>query len=399
MFTNARPLRRSPAIIALGIATLLVTAASAATKDRFYQFGDDPIENPAIGISPTSDFGPFSVDSVAINMTTDFQDLSPAGGGPLYVNTNATSRPGSVAGEWGLGFDGVDDNLFRTNGGLGSPAIGDDEVTYGGNPNYAGITTRLIDGWVRPTNAALGRQDVVNDTAQFSIFISADDRWGFVEGATTTTSSTAVAFNTWTHVMHRTFTNTAAALYVNGVAVAATNNDYNTGAAAGNLVVGASTDQTTNFFQGQLDNFSIYVSGNNSTQTGGADWGAVNLAVDNDYIRQQLIGKPAGDVDLSGALGPSDVTTFVANWRTTKQVNGVTVGDLSTRTKGDLDIDGDVDLDDAFALHLALLGAGAGGLDFSLLGAGVPEPCSLVLVGCGLIGLIGFRRRRGCAWS
>jgi len=382
---------------ALLLLVTLATTASAATKDRFYQFGDDTVENPVLDQTPQTDFGALTADSAAIG-PNDFSDLSYATG-PVYVNTNALARPGSAAGEWGLTFNGTDNSLVRTNGSLGSPAIGDDEGAYAGNPNYTGITTRLMEGWVRPTNATLGRQDIVNDSTQFSIFISADDRWGFTHGGTTITSATNAAFNAWTHVMHQTFTNTAGVLLVNGVAVAATPNDYDAGfnpaTTAKNLTFGANVDQNANFFAGQLDNFSFYVAGNNSTQTNGANWGDVNLATDNDYIRQQMTGKPAGDANLDGVLNPTDVTWFVTNWLSTKQVNGVTVGDLTTRGKGDFDFNGVVNLDDAFTLHQALLGAGAGGLDFSLLGASVPEPGSLLLAACGGAALVcGSRRRR-----
>lgn len=383
------------------VATLLIllsaaASASAATKDRFYQFGDDTTENPQLGQVPQTDFGPFTGDSIALG-PNDFSDLSYAGS-PVYVNTNALGRPGSVAGEWGLTFNGTDASLIRGNGSLGSPAIGDDDGAYAGNPNFSNITTRMMEGWVRPTNAALGRQDIVNDSTQFSIFISADDRWGFTHGATTITSASTVAFNAWTHVMHRTFTNTAGVLLVNGVAVAATSNDYDAGfnpaTSAKNLTFGANVDQDANFFAGQLDNFSFYVAGNNSGVTNGANWGQVNLAVENDYIRQQLIGKPAGDANLDGVFNSTDVSWFVTNWLSTKQVGGVTVGDLTTRAKGDFDFNGVVNLDDAFILHQALLGAGAGGLDFSLLGANVPEPSCLLLAAFGVAAL-GMVRRRG----
>jgi hypothetical protein len=196
--------------------------------------------------------------------------------------------------------------------------------------------------------------------------------------------------------MHRTFTNASAVLYVNGVAVAGTTNAYNTTALAANIVFGASTDQSTNFFQGQLDNFAISVAGDNSATSGGKNYGTVNLATDNDFIRQTLVGKPAGDVDLSGSIGPNDVTVFVANWLKSKQVNGITVGDITTRALGDLNFNGIVDIDDAYILHHALVGAGAGALDASLLsgiGLSAPEPSSIVLALFSLAGVCGFVRR------
>ena len=394
-------------IVALLVCVVLATAGRAATKDRFYQFGDDTAagETPSLNANPTSTFGALTLDSATIpgGPGTDFQDLSYEGDGPKYTHTDTTSRPGAVSGEWGLNFDGVNDDLFISAGGLGSPAVGDNGATYAGL-DYTGITTRLIDGWVRPTNAAAGhRQDVVNDTSQFGIFISADNKWGFVEGTASVTSDTPVVFNQWTHVMHRTYTNDAGALYVNGVAVAATGTNYNAAPAAtaptADIVFGASaTDPRANFFQGQLDNFSILISGNNSTAASGNghDYGAVNVATDNDYIRQQLVGIQAGDVNLSGgAPNATDVSIFVAHWLNVRQVNGINVGgDLTSRMWGDFNLNGTVDIDDAYTLHAALVAAGAGGLDFRLLGSNVPEPSTLLLAAWALAALRGRRRRR-----
>jgi trimeric autotransporter adhesin len=385
----SRSVASTRALAALVVGMLMAAPLYAASLDRFYQFGDDAAEQPTNNMLPFSDYGVFTLDSQGTGVD-GFHDLTPAADGPLYTRTDATSRPGANATEWGLRFDGTNDFVFRANGGLGSPAVGDDDATYNGSVNYTGITTRLMGGWVRPTAAAGGqRRDIVNDTAQFGIFISGDNHWGFVNGVTTVTSTTPVALNAWTHVMHETYGNTAAVLLVNGIAVAATSNDYNAGAATGNITFGASTDTMSNYFQGDLDNFSIYVAGQ-----GAQNFGPADLATTNDYIRQQLIGIPNGDVDMNGVLDPVvDVNKFVANWHTTKVVNGVAVGDLDTRKNGDLDMDGDIDLDDAFALHQALLGMGAGGLDFSRLGAGVPEPSSFVMIiGAVIAASLGRRR-------
>ncbi len=160
------------------------------------------------------------------------------------------------------------------------------------------------------------------------------------------------------------------------------------------IVFGAGLNQTSNFFQGQLDDFVLGVAGNNTGQPGGRDYGAVNLANDNEFIKQNLVGVNAGDINRDGMLNNTDVNTFVTNWRRAQQVSGVTVGDLNSRLFGDLNMNGTVDIDDAYTLHFALRSAGVGaGLDFGLLGVSVPEPCSGVLA-VFAIAVAGMARRR-----
>jgi hypothetical protein len=184
---------------------------------------------------------------------------------------------------------------------------------------------------------------------------------------------------------------------VNGIAVAATPSGYSTAAQAAAdlpIVFAAGINQTSNFFAGQLDDFVIGVAGNNAGQPGGRDYGPVNLAIDNAFIRQNLGGVNAGDINRDGSVNSTDVNTFVANWRRAQQVNGVTVGDLNSRLFGDLNMNGTVDIDDAYTLHFALRSAGVGaGLDFGLLGVSVPEPSSLAIAALGLAA-VGMRRRR-----
>jgi hypothetical protein len=198
--------------------------------------------------------------------------------------------------------------------------------------------------------------------------------------------------------MHRTIgAGGGAALLVNGIAVAATPNGYATGAQAAAdlpIVFGAGLDKTSNFFAGQLDDFVLGVAGNNTGQPGGRNYGPLTPATDNGFIRQDLMGVNAGDINRDGAVNNTDVTTFVTNWRRAQQVNGVTVGDLNSRLFGDLNMNGTVDIDDAFTLHFALRAAGAGaGLDFGLLGVSVPEPGSLTLLACAAA-VMACRRRR-----
>jgi hypothetical protein len=405
MVTNQRFIAWSLTALALG--TLIVATTRAGTEDRLYRFGDDPQEAPTIGGTPNSPgigTGALTLDSKFFDTTffSDAMDLSFAGG-PTYfdADTGPLARPGATGpNSFGLQFNGTSDVLFRlavgtdataTPGSLGVPTQGDNAWTPGANgaPGYANITTRFIDGWVRPTGGAGTRRDIINDSARFAIFIGADNNWGFLNGTTTVATTTPATLNQWTHVMHRTFgAGGGAVLLVNGIAAAATPNGFATGNQAGSaldLVLGAGLNQTSNFFQGQLDDFVLGVAGNNAGQPGGRNYGALNLATDNAFIRQNLTGVNAGDINRDGAVNNTDVSTFVTNWRRSQQLNGVTVGDLNSRLFGDLNMNGTVDIDDAYTLHFALRSAGAGaGLDFSLLGVSVPEPSSFLLLTFGL---------------
>jgi hypothetical protein len=409
MVTQASFVRRSLMALAMGL--VVVASAQAGSADRTYLFGDDDLEAPTVGGTPSSPgigTGQLTLDSTFFNTVgfTDASDLSYTGG-PTYFNagSGALARPGAATGTFGLQFNGSSDNLFRDDRGLGVPAQADDNYVAGTNnaPGYGGgaITTRYIDGWVRPTTGAGTRRDVINDTARFGIFIGTDNNWGFRNGTTTVNTSTPAASNTWTHVMHHTFgAGGGAALLVNGIAVAATPNGYSTAAQPAAdlpIVFGAGLNKTSNFFAGQLDDFVLGVAGNNTGAAGGRNYGPLTLATDNAFIRQNLMGVNPGDINRDGTVNSTDVNTFVMNWRRSpKQVNGVTVGDLDTRLSGDLNMNGTVDIDDAFTLHFALRSAGvAAGLDFGLLGVSVPEPGSILLGAIGIVafGMAGRRRR------
>jgi hypothetical protein len=421
-------------LVALVAGSLLPAAADASYKDRFYQFGDDVTEHPSGNgtVAPISDFGNTSVDTIPnIAPGIDgFHDVTyntvvGASVAPKYVRTDSTTtnRPGAAATEWGLTFDGVDEALFidgtapaanQLTGGLGIPSSSDFDPKYENLINWTNISTRHMEGWVRPTGAAApGRQTVVSDTEQFQIFVSAPVSgvryWGMQHGDTVAndpdvvvTSEEAVEFDEWTHVMQRSFQGDAV-LYVNGLGVAHTTNNTDTSTEAANpanLVFGAGQNKTSEFFAGQLDNWNFYVSGDNATQTGppaGMDWGAVDLATENDFIRQTLeaAGNKLGDVNLDNSVDEDDVAVFIANWLSEKEINGFEFGDLETRMRGDFDFDGEVDLDDALVLRNGLLAAGSGAV-FDLSGLGsVPEPGSLVLLATGLAAVFGWRRRRG----
>ena len=118
--------------------------------------------------------------------------------------------------------------------------------------------------------------------------------------------------------------------------------------------------------------------------------GTFRAAVSNlvfDWIPTNGI---AGDVNQDGVLNNADIDAFVAGWRSTDLPLG-----REGYKKGDLNFDRQTDLADAFLLHQAFLGQGAGASLESLIGgAQVPEPATGVLCMIALIPVVAGRRRR-----
>ncbi len=382
--------------------------AHGSTVDRDYRLGDNSAlstENGAasavVGSGAGSDHSGFTLDHAGnLNVLATFQDLEPYGA-PTYVNVGGSglARPGAAAGSLGVTFDGVDDNLRGL--GFGNPTQGDDP--YQETISYNTLFTRSLQGWVRPTAAtpAGQRQRVVRDTFRFGVSIVADaqgaNHWAMntdgLTGGLEVTSAATVPLNQWSHVMHYA-DGAISALYVNGIVVTAkVGGYYGNGAtvAETSFVLGADVanegDVVTpsNFFKGAMDDFQVLVSGNNSSQTAGADYGAFNLGIDNQFVAQQglTIGDVTGDglVMGNGTGGANDdVKKFIDNFRYTQRVNGVVIGDLNTRTQhADLNFDGVTDLRDWYILASAHVDAGS--LDIASLMAShaVPEPSTLAL--------------------
>ena len=205
--------------------------------------------------------------------------------------------------------------------------------------------------------------------------------------------------------MQRTFDNDSVALYINGVAVSRFNADYEevTGGTGNlNMYVGAASGGSTNFFTGQVDDIKLHVAGIFTPQANPipVNWGAVNLATENDFIvsRNLVPGDVNGDGVVNGnGSGPAatdDVRFFIDHWLDQRTVNGFVMGDLTSRTTmGDLNFDGRTSLAD-WAMLRAAHGAGAS-LDLgALLGASIPEPSTMVVAGFALAVLGAFGRRR-----
>ena len=360
-------------------------------NDREYQFGDHPDEvtfatfGNVVGAAP----GGATYDSAGVPQTQTLHDLTPGGFPPLYVNVGPApgglARPGAPANNRGVQFSA--DGWLQGER-LGAPLTTDSSTggTAGGTLDYSGLYNRGFQLWVRPgTQATAAVQDVVLDTNQHGVRISATGFWVQRYNGADVTTTAPVAFNAWSHVMvarpYGLATPTGGSiLYVNGVAVGAAAGSYNA-AEDFFLTVGGSTGAApagTNLFTGVVDQLTMFVVGKTLN---GVDRGTFNFRTDNAFAAQPfamggLTANPA-DVNQDGSLTAADVTDFVDGWLTEKRVNGVRVGDMTTIRDGDLNFDGITDLADAHLLNQALLVATGQGLDFGLLP--VPEPSTAAM--------------------
>lgn len=408
------PVRRSRPVIYVAAMVLFLAARADAyvTLDRVYRLGDDDNDNgiPSSGVTVgnTTSTGD-TFDSEGSPGTGTLVDLTP-NGGPVYANV--TGRPQLAGSGLGIQFDGVND--FVTGFRLGEPASSvsstgstqnnpaNPSVDIVGTLDYSNLSDRGFQLWVRPAAAGQGTsQSVVLDTNQHGVSITENNRWALRYGGADTESDLAVTFDAWHHVMVvRPFgAQGGARMYVDGNAVAFDPGGYNAGDAT-YLTLGASTGDLADgvagnepgqdeFFTGTLDDFELFVLGLNAA----APYGRFNLQTDNSFIANTLTGMPLGDVNLDGSTNQTDADVFVDHWSETKTVNGMVLGDLESRSGGDFNFDGVIDIFDAVVLHQGLLAAGVGsGLDFgSLVRGEVPEPPAAIL-GLLLAGLCGGGR-------
>lgn len=413
-------------LAAVGVLLAAQVSMAAKSTDRRYEFGDGGSNSLQ--------------DSQFVNASQDKQDLSvPAGlGSPSFVNVSSTglNRPGANVGDNGAQFDGVNDALKgvplnRPDETAGPDFFGIGPLLFPFPYNYNQIITRGLQMWVYPDASALGteesptqRQGIVFDTrGAGGVSITADGKWTQSFASSDSDGSIGATFpvvgNQWVHVMQHIYhvsqpgfptplsnaRSYTGVVYVNGIAVSASNGTVFPGQLVGStlnptfvgeLVVGAQEIANDGFdplydhhFKGVIDDLQMYVYGDNSSDSGppaGQNYGTFDLFADNDWIADQVAALPGGqlktgDVNRDGDIDEGDVTAFVSGWKKEKRfegaVNEVLVGDWETWGWGDLNLDGQVNLTDAILLDESLSLAGfSGGLDFSLLGATVPEPAT-----------------------
>lgn len=384
-----RPTLLAPLAMAI-VVTLSASLGSAATNDREYKMGEDdngPI-TPGVTAVPG---GAGTFDSAGESEMDQLVDLIPSGG-PIYQSV--VGRPDGVGG-LGIEFNAASSQFLR-NFSLGLPqttwsAIGG---SHTGTLNYNGIVNRGMQFWVKPDIATA--QTLVMDTNQQGVRINSSGNFSMRYDGTDFNSTLAATPGNWYHVMVVTDVSLGTRMYVDGIAVAAAAGVYSFSDTSP-LVVGANTGGDENsfgggteeFFDGIIDDLSLFVIGENAA----VSYGGFDFATDNGYADYWLSGEP-GDIDNSGALGPSDKADFIAGWLSEKKVNGIRVGDLSTFAAGDLNFDGITDIFDLALMQNALTTAGFSAITAAEL-QGVPEPTSLVLLLFGAAALSPRRRYAG----
>jgi hypothetical protein len=405
--------RGLPAFVMAACVGLAASAHAAVHNDREYRMGDDLAEG-AVALNAVGSGNAFQTtfDSAG----PGFVDLSPTNG-PVYADVGPTglNRPGAAANSLGITFDGADDYLFGRR--FGNPATSRSSTLNfpvvnnegPGANDYAGLSNRGFQLWVRPTSTGLA-QNVVLDTNQHGLRINTANQWVMRYNNVDVASTEAVAFDAWTHAMvvrpnGSTAPSGGSILYINGEAVAAAAGNYNVNQNFW-LVVGSDTGDgpeddtptdligTTEFFKGTLDQLTMFTMG---VTVNGLDRGTWNFRTDNLYARPAAEGGFGGltahvaDVNQNGTFEQADINDLITNWGFENLVNGVRAGDVNTIKKGDLNFDGITDLKDVNIIRDVVSASGAA-LDLS--GLPIPEPSALVLAAAAGCGAFGVNRRR-----
>lgn len=385
----------------LAIAVLVPTPVALASYslDRWYRMGDDPTEPAAPGQpAGTGATGGLTYDSKGMSGQSNFQDLTPFGS-PLYVDISADQPfPNSTLDNRAISFDGTTQYLYGHF--LNIPEEAD--ASTGQAENYAGITDRGYQMWFKPSATSMGgEQSILDDADTHRTLIAANGNIGFEIRTTVQIGSTPATPGQWMHVAQvRPDGDFGGSFgWVNGRAVANQTGDY--GSSILNLVIGADIESDglggeviTPQYEGLVSDVEMFVLG------GG--FGAYDYTTDNGYFTDVFLpttsgygysdanqdghndaGWVKGDINFDGVLNSDDITSFVNGWLSTNAGTvvgaGPGLGDYVTLGLGDLDLDGDTDVDDWVAMRatgVSLVGS-QGLLDSLGL---VPEPGRLSIM-------------------
>ncbi|MGI9429263.1 MAG: PEP-CTERM sorting domain-containing protein, partial [Bythopirellula sp.] len=281
---------------------------------------------------------------------------------------------------------------------------------------YEGIFSHGIQLWAKPTVTG-ARQDLVLDTAEHGIFITAADTWGFAWDDGSFDSGVSVASsldsNGWAHAMELTKSSgPGGVLLVNGVAVTSRDTFYDPEST--NLSIGANQAGDGNFYNGTLDDVKLFFWGDNSDQLGadgtaggtngvgglnadGQDWGDLDLFATNEWIANEIAEAVpggvlvAGDADKDGDVDDDDVNLFITGWRSESPFG---VGDWNTWDNGDFNHNGVTDFADWYLLKGNHSDGANLDLGALLADRNVPEPSSVLILMLGAAGAgLAMRRR------
>jgi len=378
-------------LVGTGIGLMMAaTSVATITLDRDYKMGDDPSEGAVNGGSVSSTF-----DSAGQPGQGQLVDLT-AVNTPTYVSISG--RPDGVGG-LGIQFNAAQQQYLHGFN-LGFPqdsfSASSHTTQTGGTLDYAGISNRGMQFWVRPTSTAV--QTVVMDTNQHGVRIDSNGKFSMRYANVDYQSSVSVVPNTWYHieVVRPAGAANGSRMYINGVAAAVASGGYDDDWA--DLVVGSNTagddagthaaipspvgftGGTQEFFSGTVDNLKLFVLGT-STSTNPVAYGTFTFPTDNEFSASPISGLKGipGDVTNNGIFDNADKTAFIAGWLQKHVVNGVQIGDMASHAMGDLNFDGITNIQDLLIMQQALSGAGLGAITSSDL-AGVPEPASIALL-------------------
>jgi hypothetical protein len=246
--------------------------------------------------------------------------------------------------------------------------------------NIGNTFFNFSQAWVYPNSAGQGTQQTVWSIGDENggVQVSSSGFWELTAlgGAVATSSLAAVAFDDWTHIAV-TRTGGGATLYVNGSVAATAAGSFGKW---GDFVTLGGDEDFFELLNGMVDDFSV----------GGvydASFNAFNdVAFFEDTGQPQPTGVP-GDVDQDGDADIDDYLIWSDNVGFN---NGLGTGDVTTLTLGDVDFNGRVDF---FDFTQIAAGAAAAGNALDLSSIGVPEPATATFVALGALAGLLIRRR------